>query len=181
MRRDDRNPVTHAQTQGAREARADHDRVVGREFGKRSVAQVVGDDSAPRQVRRPHTADDGAAGDAARGDHHLTLDDRRDRDDTGNQPRLSRERVEISQDTDSPVNIQMPVQAQDPVQKLLAEAVHDRHDDDQRGDPERDPEKREPSDDGDQAFAAARPQIAHRHHPFECGDHDGEKLSRRRG
>jgi hypothetical protein len=54
----------------------------------------------------------------------------------------------------------MAVEAEDLVEQFLAEAVHHRHHDDQRGDAEHDAEEREAGDDGDEAFLATRPQIA---------------------
>ena len=52
-------------------------------------------------------------------------------------------------------------------EQIGAEAVHHRHDDDQGGDAERDPEQRKDRDDRDEAFLPARPQIAERDHPLE--------------
>ena len=62
---------------------------------------------------------------------------------------------------------QMAVEAEDLVEQLLAEAVHHRHDDDQRRDAEHDAEEGEPGNDRDESFLAARAQIAQRQHPFE--------------
>src|SRR5450756_3067102 len=61
----------------------------------------------------------------------------------------------------------MPVEAEDLVQQLLAEAVHDGHHDDQRGDAEHDAQEGEAGDDGDKAFLATCPQIAPGQQPFE--------------
>src|ERR1700720_1815732 len=61
----------------------------------------------------------------------------------------------------------MAVEAKNLVQQFLAEAVHDRHHDDQRGDAEHDAEEGEAGDDGDEAFLATCPQIASRQQPFE--------------
>jgi hypothetical protein len=55
---------------------------------------------------------------------------------------------------------QMAVEAEDLVQQFLAEAVHHRHHDDQRGDAEHDAEEREAGDDRNESFLAPRPQIA---------------------
>jgi len=41
----------------------------------------------------------------------------------------------------------------------------------QGGDAETDSEQREPGDHGNEPFLAAGPEIAHRHHHFECGKH----------
>ena len=61
----------------------------------------------------------------------------------------------------------MAVEAEDAAQQLGAEAVHHRHDDDERGDAERDAEQREDGDDGDEALLAPRAQIAERDHALE--------------
>src|SRR3972149_12169895 len=61
----------------------------------------------------------------------------------------------------------MAVQPEHLVEQLLAEAVHPRHDDDQRCHPEHDADEGEARDDRDEALLAARPQITERHHPFE--------------
>src|SRR5882757_6033838 len=61
----------------------------------------------------------------------------------------------------------MAVKPQNLVEQFLAEAVHDRHDDDQRGDAEHDAEERKAGDDGNEAFLAPRPQIAPGQQPFE--------------
>src|SRR5258708_28546891 len=61
----------------------------------------------------------------------------------------------------------MSVEAENLVQQFLAEAVHDGHHDDQRGDAEHDAEKGETGDDGDEAFLATCPQIASGQQPFE--------------
>src|SRR6476660_3390661 len=61
----------------------------------------------------------------------------------------------------------MAVQPQHLVEQFLAEAIHHRHDDDQRGDAEHDAEEGEAGDHRDEALPPAGAQIAERHHPFE--------------
>src|ERR1700675_2505895 len=61
----------------------------------------------------------------------------------------------------------MSVEAENLVEQFLAEAVHHRHHDDQRGDAEHDAEKRKTGDDGDKPFLATCPQIASGQQPFE--------------
>src|SRR4030088_1813201 len=61
----------------------------------------------------------------------------------------------------------MPVEAENLVEQFLAEAVHDGHHDDQRGDAEHDAEERETGDDGNKTFLATCPQIASGQQPFE--------------
>ena len=65
------------------------------------------------------------------------------------------------------LNKEMAVEAQNLVQQLLAEAVHDGHHDNQRRNAEHDAEERETGNDGDEAFLATRPQIASGQQPFE--------------
>src|SRR3984957_19377940 len=61
----------------------------------------------------------------------------------------------------------MPVEAENLVQQFLAEAVHDRHHDDQRGHAKHDAKEREAGNDGNEAFLATRTQIASRQQPLE--------------
>ena len=74
----------------------------------------------------------------------------------------------------------MAVEAQDLVEQLLAEAVHHRHHDDERGDAQQDAEEGEAGDDRDEAFLAPRPQVAQGQHPLERSERpgiDGGQLS----
>ena len=64
----------------------------------------------------------------------------------------------------------MAVQSEHLVEQLLAEAVHHRHHDDERGDAKHDADEGETGDDRDEALLAARPQVAQRHHPLEGGE-----------
>ena len=64
------------------------------------------------------------------------------------------------------VDDDVAVEAEDLGEQLVAEAVHHRHDDDQRRDAEHDAGEREAGDDGDEAFRAARAQIARGQHPL---------------
>src|SRR5258708_6779212 len=61
----------------------------------------------------------------------------------------------------------MSVEAENLVQQLLAEAVHDGHHDEQRGDAKHDAEEGESGDDGNEAFPATCAQIASRQQPLE--------------
>ena len=70
-------------------------------------------------------------------------------------------------------NDDVAVQPENLVEQLLAEAVHDGHDDDKRGDAEQDAKKREASDDRDEAFLAPGTQVAQSQHPFERGKRPG--------
>ena len=65
----------------------------------------------------------------------------------------------------------MAVQADDPADQILPEAVHHRHDDDQRGDAERDAGQGEDGDDGDETLPLAGAQVAPGHHALEGTEH----------
>src|SRR5690606_32865462 len=56
---------------------------------------------------------------------------------------------------------------EDLLEKLIAKAVHHRHDDDQRGHAEQNADERKSGDDGNKPFLAPGAQIAQRKHPFE--------------
>ena len=71
-----------------------------------------------------------------------------------------------------------PLRPKNLVKQFLAEAVHHRHDDDQRRDAEHDAEKREPGDDRNESFFAPRPQVAQRQHPLEWSERHGAGRSR---
>src|SRR5262245_8924218 len=64
----------------------------------------------------------------------------------------------------------MAVQAKDLFQELLAEAVHHRHHDDERGDAQEYADERETGDDRDEPFLAPRAQITQRQHPLEAAE-----------
>ena len=65
------------------------------------------------------------------------------------------------------IDAEMAVEPENAAEQIGAEAVHHRHDDDQRRDAERDAEQRKDRDDRDEAFLPPRPQIAERDHPLE--------------
>ena len=63
---------------------------------------------------------------------------------------------------------EVTVQPEDLVDELLAEAVHHRHDDDQRHDADHDAEQRQEGDQEAGGVLAARPHVACGDHPFEA-------------
>ena len=63
----------------------------------------------------------------------------------------------------------MAVQAHDLVEQLGAEAVHDAHDDDERGDTQHDRDQADARDQEDEAFSLARQQVALGDHAFVTG------------
>ena len=68
------------------------------------------------------------------------------------------------------LNDEVAVEAEDLVDQLGAEAVHHRHDDDQRRDAEHDADEGEAGDDRDEGLAAAGAEIAPGDHPLETGE-----------
>ncbi len=64
----------------------------------------------------------------------------------------------------------MTLQAQDARQQVVTKAVHHRHDDDERGDGERDPGQRQDRNERNEPVLAPRPQVAKRDHPLEAGE-----------
>src|SRR5262249_19447386 len=76
-------------------------------------------------------------------------------------------RVEIGERSGLAIDAEVAVKAEDAADQIGAEAVHDRHDNDQRRDAEGDAEQREDRDDRDEAFRPPRPQIAESDHPPE--------------
>src|SRR6266568_631439 len=67
----------------------------------------------------------------------------------------------------------MAVEAQNLVEQLLAETVHHRHDDNQGGHAEHDPEERKSGIDRNESFLPPRPQVAKRQHPLERSERMG--------
>ena len=62
----------------------------------------------------------------------------------------------------------MPAEAEYLVQKLGAEAVHDRHHDNEGCDAKHDADERKPGYDGNESLAAARAEIAEGEHPLKA-------------
>jgi len=72
-------------------------------------------------------------------------------------------------------HVEVAVEAQNVAQQLRPKAVHHRHDDDQRGDPQHDAEEREAGNDGDEAFPAPRPQVTPGKQPFKRRERQGAR------
>ena len=81
-----------------------------------------------------------------------------------------RHRVVVVERPADLVDDDVAVEPEDLGEQLVAEAVHHRHDDDEGGDAQHDAGEREAGDDGDEAFLAARPQVAARDHPLVGGE-----------
>ena len=82
--------------------------------------------------------------------------------------------VETGQPRALAIDGEVSIEPEDAADQLGAEPVHHRHHDDQRRDPERDPEQREDRDDRDKPLGPPRPQIAERDHPLECVEDHGD-------
>ena len=170
MRRDQGHRRADPDSQPPRQALAERDPVIA-EFGERTADDMIGDQRAVAEVVGADAADDRARGGAAlAGRHDLALDQWGRADDPRHLPNLGRDRVEIAQHPGLAIDSEMAVETEDAADQIGAEAVHDRHDDDQGGDAERDAEQREDGDNRDEAFLPPRPQIAERDHPFKSAE-----------
>ena len=157
----------------ARQPAADGDPVAA-EIVERALHDMVGDELERAQVLGPDAAHQrpGRAGVGRR--HDLPLDHREGRGDAGDLPDLRQRLLIIGKPAGHPVDAEIAVEAEDAAQKVGAEPVHHRHDDDQGGDAERDPQEREDRDHRDEPLLPPRPQIAERDHPLEgVEDHVG--------
>ena len=145
---------------------------------KATENDVVGDE---RQSLKPLLRD--AAHDTAerlrrRGQHHLAFDQRHD----GLHARrrcqaLRKVRVIVERSGSGHlVDDDVPVEAKDLLEELIAEAVHDGHHDDQRGNTEQDADEREARDDGDETFLAPGAQVTQCQHPLEWRERPGIDL-----
>ena len=126
-------------------------------------------DGSLREVGGAHAAHQDAARAEWRRRQRLALDHRRGERGC-RQPcemRSATASKSVSGDSSGWIK-QVAVEAEDLVEQLLAEAVHHRHDDDERRDAEHDAEERKAGDDRDKSFLAPRAQIAQRQHPFEA-------------
>ncbi|MEI9992212.1 MAG: hypothetical protein WDM86_19505 [Rhizomicrobium sp.] len=112
---------------------------------------------------------DAGRGAAARG-QRLAVDDRRDVDHARHRAHAGGDRVETRQVAAITLDDEMTLQAQDARQQVVTKAVHHRHDDDERGDGERDPGQRQDRNERNEPVLAPRPQVAKRDHPLEAGE-----------
>src|SRR6516164_1909380 len=89
--------------------------------------------------------------------------------------------VKIAERTGLGIDTEMAVETENPAEQVSAKAIHHRHNDDQGGNPKRDPEQREDRDYRDKPLLPSRPQITKRDHPLECAeDHAGGALLKSR-
>ena len=176
LRRDHRNPAADADAELLRQPPADGDAVIV-ELGQRSGDDPVRNQAQGAQIRRPDAVHQGARGAGVGGRHDLAFDDRDRRGDARNPPHLLRRGGEIAERARLRVHAEIAVQTEDAAHQVGAEAVHYRHDDDQGGHTEGDPEQRKDRDDRDEPLRPPRPQIAERHHPLEGIEDHGRSAS----
>ena len=142
---------------------------------------MVRDQRAPPQILRSDATHERACGGDLRRSHDLTLDQRRDAGDAGDSGDFCRLSVEIAERTGLGIDTEVAVETENPAEQVGAKAIHHRHDDDQGGNPKRDPEQREDRDYRDKPLLPSRPQITKRDHPLECAeDHAGGALLKSR-
>ena len=169
--RNQRNLVANAEAQQAGQPRADQNRIHAVHVVQGTGHDVIGDDRTFLDVFGPHTAHHRATCNAARRRHDLALDHGRDQNDAGNLADLIGQIVEIFQFVGIARHHKVTVDAQNPAKKFLAEAVHHRHDDDQRRHAKGNSGQRKPRDDRNESLLPASPQVAHGHHTFEGREH----------
>ena len=151
--------------------RADDDAVPAVVMLERAVGQGLRDDGQRFEVRRAHAAHEHAVGNAARRCHHLAVIGGCRADHARNGHYAFCHRVVVGDVAIIALHHHVAVEAQDAGEQIVAEAVHHRHHDDQRGDAQRDADERNDGDDRDERLFALRPQIAQRDHPLErCED-----------
>jgi len=140
---------------------------------ERALPDVVGDGWQLREIGGAHAAHQHTGCIERRGGQRLALDDRRGQDDPGHPGNALGDRLPVGQRLFQRLDQQMSVQAQNLVEQFLAEAVHHRHHDDQRGDAQHDAEEGKRGIDRDESLLPPRPQISQRQHPFERSERVG--------
>ena len=156
---DDRHLVALADRERARQLAAEDDAPrAGDEARQRRVAQLGGEVGDGRLFLRRDAADDDAAHVVAARDQRLRGNERRGADDLGILPRLVGDPAPVDEaGTAGVAQLDVGDHRQHPVAHFLLEAVHDRQDDDQRGDAEGDAEHRHAGDERDEAVPAPGP------------------------
>ncbi len=167
VRRDDCHLVADPQAQVLRELGADRDAPPRIETVERALNYVAGDARQAGEIL-PANAPDQRAGRAVGGARErLALDQRQRQGDARNLAHPLRHRVVVGQRRLDPLQEHVAIEADHFVHQVVAEAVHHRHDDDQRRDAEHDAEERKTCDDRDRALGVAGAQIAKSDHPLE--------------
>jgi hypothetical protein len=139
----------------------------------RALADVVGDRGKLHQIGGTDAAHQHPGSIERRGGKGLAFDDGRRQSHSGDAGNPRSDRLPVGQRRIQRLDQQVAVEPEDLIEQLLAEPVHHRHDDDQRGHPEQDAEEGEPGDDRNEALFATGAQIAQRQHPLERGKGPG--------
>ena len=156
------------------ELRADRDALPVVEAGERPLRDVAGDAGQALEILPADAAHQRAGRAIGRAGEGLALDQRQRKRHARDLADPIRYCLVVGQRRLDPLQEHVAVEADHLLHEVMPEAVHHRHDDDQRRDAEHDAEEGEPGDDGDRPLGIARAQIAERDHPFE-----GRKRPRR--
>ena len=178
--RDDRHLVADPQAQVLGELGADRDALPRVEPVERALGDVAGDARQALEVLLADAAHQRARRAVLRGGEGLALDQRQRQRHAGNLAHPLRHRVVVGQRRLDPLQEHVAVEADHLLHQVVAEAVHHRHDDDQRRDPEHDAEEGEAGDDRDRLLRVAGAQVAERHHPLERRERPRRAGRRRR-
>ena len=168
--RDDGDGVTHVDAQRVCEAHADGDAVRLIEAFEAAELDVVGDERRVLEVFLANAAQGPAQRLDGGGDHHLAFYDRHGVDNARHGRNHLGHGVVVGELLAHLVDDDMAVEPQNLLEEILAEAVHDGHHDDERGDTQHDAEERHDGGDRNEAFLAARTQIARGKQPLECSE-----------
>ena len=146
---------------------ADRHSLAGIEARERALGYVAADARQPLQIAPTNTAHQRAGRAIGGARERLALDQRQRQSDAGNFADTLRHRVVIGERRLDPLQEHVAIEADHLVHEIMAEAVHHRHDDDQRRYAQHDAEEREAGDDRDRALCVARAQVAKGDHPLE--------------
>ncbi len=156
-RRKQRHIIADLDVEVVREPRAERDAILVVEAIEGAEADIAGDRLQLLEVGLAQAPNE-SAGRGRRGrHHHLALDQGQRIFDAGHGADLAGDVIVVGEVRIEAVHHDVAVQTEHLVEQLLPEAVHHRHDDDQRGDAEGDAEEREAGDHRDEALFAAGP------------------------
>src|SRR5215813_3163369 len=170
FRHDQRDGIADADVEVLGQPRSQDDDVGAGEIMEVAALDVPRHELDLLEIAAPYRVNEGARRVVGRRRHHLAVNRRQYRGDARHGPDLRRDVIEVVDVLAGRGQAEMAVDAEDRIQDLGAETVHDGEHDDQRRHAEADAEQREPGDNGDQAFASARPQIAEGDQAFEGGN-----------
>ena len=166
-RGDQSEVVTRLQRELVGEPLADGNAGAPVEAIQRALLDVGADGRKLAQIFFGNAAHQNSAGIVGGGSERLPFHQRNSQRDARHARDALGDRVIIGERAVERLHQKMPVEAEDLGQELGAEPVHHRHDDDERRDAQHDAEEGKAGDDRDEAFLAARAQVAQRQHPLE--------------